>query len=1394
MSFPSDCFLFDKKIKNISRMHPFFSQYGFQPPEQIAEDDGLQIKTDGSGIDVYENTLASGLLLQNKAYMVETNTRFDQPLRCELFDHNEKSSSVNLNIMHVGIRCLKCAQLAQRVVVPNTFPCLSISNLYCSASESCLMRCLCDPANELEVKVTLTPLQSRDTFFCQQYDIVLPAKSNYRLEHILNAPINSVRQNMNSVEVGTSTNLRRFHHTMLFDEVGVSQLYEFPSTVMCQGVDVYEGALRISFRMGNDTDSLHSLQVRICNAHVFGMNFAETVRYFHALHDSIYLNETTDIVAEHVAEWNLVRSQIEIMFNLNLTEREANEAYHCKCKMKVAMFESLMSRHEIDEDDTACIPIMILLRPNVAKSILETRIRHLDRDLPQRIGYDGAAVRWREDPFTYLRRESAQRIYRNALLIIHIWNYFRHTADYTWLESVGYPAIYSSAMFISEFRYTDPSSSAIRFRNVKNRFGVTVDNDLFTNRMCTLALTYASTAAWKLNFKHQLIWEEYHMRESRLLIDIGHEAVPSQLFDATDKRLLMDVEDIKGMPTYVLHWMEDLEGETVTHRIGHRFGEECGSYILVNANTTMVQSQLVRTSYPLQVLDVSEKIIDPSEPNRGWSLENAKTYLYKFKDLKRFFTITRVKFCQEFGRNVFHTTTPSEVIEKIDPLKIDSFVCISLGMPYSDYVTSKKTLVQAVDDHLPSVDPNDLVCMSANLGNMQEFHNIKEKWSYMNYAFNSILKGKHSSSKTIFGFLFGIMNIRFQGNTSSKGAIVDEYETVCFNEGIFPPLIDKITLRNISFLDTSIRNGLFKISIQDTDPLSYVLRYHIETEPPTFEIRVNLEAMGIAIGELSYVGRDTNAISQEIDTSVVVNDGINYLNKVQLLDPAANFTVKVSSSDLEMNLHVLYYDHDFARNDPLPNALGVLEYVFDDIEGNGVRLDISLNTLDQIAFLSAKEIRLSISFPSVYRKARVELVDGTTSEHNIKGLSTLRLDNTFSSTVCGKNVPVMQITMFVAPGKEYLIQSTRGVSYIDVELFDASGDSIMQYDRVKRMIFDQTDAAFISYVAPSLPGQIDTRVFFDPAAVPSAPSPFPTQTWYSIDVDSEIPDALPTLLSEPSTVTNRLTNYNVQSLENYQLTEFDVWSQHMLLVLERASYFESEFGSSFESVKAAIARHMSLHTAFPVIWIRAFNTHIILCHSNYAVYGIGTHVNFYRMTQSRRIVLDEVEELESLRARVSPPNTTVIDAQEGANGDSLRFAIRSGQTVFWWGIGTNYYNTLGLRAYDPLRHDLVEGAASVRNVQHELVYLDMINEQIDMGFHQVANVLPLRHNRSDELVIYDKTNRTVRILGGQFSTRDWTIISLEECFDRLTSFDRLTIHSIRYDNIEKCLLIGTTDP
>ena len=1378
-SFPTG-FLFDKKIKNIiSRMHPFFSQSGFKPPVLVPEDEGLQIEADDSGTDVYRNVLASGVLLQNTAYMVETNTRFDRPLRCELFDPNADSRALSLNIMDVRLRCLQCGELARRAVVPDRFPKLSISNQRCSASESCRLRCLCSGAEDLEMQVTLVPLQTRDTYFCQQYDITLPPNSSYRLEHVFQVPVESVRQNMNSVELGESASLRRFHYTMLFDDVGLSHLYEFPLAVMSLGVDIQEGALQNSFQMKNEEDNSQTLRIRICSAHLFGTNFVDSVRYFHTLYTSTFPDESIDLVAEHVAEWSLVRAQIELLFKGNLTDNQEEEADSFLRKMRVSMFESLMACHEIDEDDTASLPILTLLRPDKAKSILETRIKYLDRDLPRRIGYDGAAVRWREDSVTYWRTESAQRIYRNGLLIIQIWNYFRHTADYTWLESVGYPGIYNSATFISEFRYTDPVSSAIRFRNVKNVHGVSVENDLFTNRICALALTYASTAAWKLNFKHQLIWEEYHFRESRLAIDIGVETVPSETFDASDKRLLMDVEKIKGMHTYVLHWLEEIEGDIVAHRIGHRFGEECGRYILVNANTTMVQTQLVRTSYPLQVLDRSDAILSPTGVSTEWSLANAKTYMYKFRDAKQLFTITRLEFCQYFGTNVFHTTVPSEGIEKIDPSALDSSVCISMGTPYSDYVTSKDLLRHAINDHAFSVDPNDLICMSADLGNMQEFRNVKEKWSYTKYAFDSLLKGTHSSSKTIFGFLFGIMQIRFQGNTSSKAATIEEYASVCTNQGIFPSTIDNVVLRNISYLDTSIRNGLFRISSRSSDPLPHLLRYYPERDQPLFQIELNKEAMGIADERDPVIINQTDHF---VNLNIVV-EGTNYQTDVSLLITNV-YDIDIIFKSQTVTKSVTLYDHDFSRDDPLPNARGELVYLFDPTEGNGVRADLSLDTLDQTAYLAVKQIRLGFVFQPVFLKAEMLLFDGTTSAWDVDGLSSLQLDETLSLPVSGRNVPVMQLTMFLAPEKEYLLELTPPFYSVDVELLDASGDSVIRYHQSKRMLLEQRSPVFISYAPPTLPGHIDTRVFFDPAAVPSNPSPFVTQSWYAIDLDSgtKVP------LSDPSPTSTLLTNYGRQASENYYMREFDASSQHVDLVIERAVHFEADFGSSFQSVDDAIARHIASHSQFPVIWIRAFKTHIILCHSNYAVYGIGTHVNFYRMTQSRRIVLDQVEELESIRAHVSEPERTVTDAQEGANGDSLRFAIRSGERTFWWGIGTNYYNTLGVSAYDPLRHDLVEDTVSVRNVQEELVYLDMMNERIDTGYHRAEAVLPLRQNRSDEVVIYDKIGRVVQILGGRFSSRDWTSVPLQQ---HLTGE---VLHTIRYDNIEKRLLIGTTPP
>lgn len=1359
-------------------MHPFFSQPGFNPPTGNFE--GLQMEANDSGIDVYETPPISGLLLQNAAYMVETNTRFDRPLRCELFDPKVHSRSLELNIMDTALRCMVCGERMERITVPTSFPNISISNEKCSATESCRMRCACEPSKVVDMQMTLVPIQTHETHFCQDYELTLPSNSNFRWEHVFRVPVESVRQNMSCIHLESDATKRRFHHTMHFDDVGMSHVYETPFDTTFLGVDITDdGALRNTFVLKNETESAAVIGVRVYSAHLFETTFADSVRYFQSLYTTTFSNERPDILAEHISEWRLVRSRIDIVFHADLSEKQLREEVVCTNIMTVSLFESLMTFHDIDEDDAVSVPILTLMRPKQARRLLELRIKRLDRDLPRRIGYAGAAVRWKESEISFWKRDSAQRIYRNALLIIHIWNYFRHTADYTWLQIIGYPAMHSCAMFISEFRYKDPGTSKIRFRNVKNTAGVTVDNDLFTNRICALALTYASTAAWKLNFKHQLIWEKYHLRESDEDIDLGESAIPPEIFDATDKNLLLDVEMIKGMFTYVFHWLENVEGEIRTHRIGYRFGDSSNRYILVNSGTTLIQSQLVRSTYSVMLTNQYGQTITISENERAISLYEIRSYELVHIRSYELFVTTRMEFCQEFGMNAIISNSMSLISSnKLDPTQIDNYVSISLASPYTynDETTPIETLHSAVNDHLLSNDPNMLINMIATLGHMQSRSNVAERWRYINSAFNCLLNGKYSSSHIMFGFLFGIMKFEFKGDTSSKGADFDVYATECNNNRLLPFIFRSVDLQNISELTVTVRNDLFK-NFLFTLPLLYKIRYHpeIESVPSKFEIEFNAEATGI--DTFSYT-------SQNVFTAdgMSIVEGTNYATSQNLfIQILQMFSVRVSVFfTITINDQILLYDHDFARASPLPNGSGTLQYIFDNLEGNAVRTTVSLNTLDQTAYLLVPKCTLELKFQPIFRKITIyNLLNNTTTHSNIEGVSDL--EHSFTSSVCGNNVDVLQITMFVVPEREFLLQYSPPFVYVNVKLLDNTDNSVIPYHDSKRMRMDQSTPPFVTYAPPTIRGQIDTRVFFDASQVPGSPKAVGAMSWYAMDLDSETPQTPQSIPEVSLSDSNTPASYSVL---------FDVGAQSLTLYsIVDPVRFEEDFGSTVESVQLALNEHVQMQPEFPILWFRAFNTHIILCHSNYTVYAIGTHVNFYRMTNSRRIVLQEVEELESLRIQISPAEGRILtDVHEGMHGDSLRFAIRSEQNTLWWGIGTNYYNTLGTSAYDPLVHDLVEGTASVRNVEEELTYLEIMNDKIDMGYHRAEAVVPLQENRADEIVVYDKIDREVHVLGGCFAPRNWRSVAL---IDPLLSNN---IESVLYDNVRKRLLIGTTVP
>lgn len=1349
-------------------MHPLSSQPGFKAP--IINGNTVEIEADTSTTDVYETPCSQGLLLQNDLYLIETDLRSDRPRRCELYDLRTETPSLALNVLDMRFRCTSCDEYARRVKENDRYPKFVMSNEECSFKEICRMRCGCAAApNELLVKVTLVALQTRGTHFYHQYALTLPAGASYCVEHVLRLPTTDIRQNQNEIKVQSMSH-RVQQLTIFFAKTAVSQVYRIPRSMTSKGVQVQGNELYNSFDIRNDSAGDLALEWYTTSTHMFDTTFTDSVRYFQFIHNKTYESYSLDVFDEHKSYWLSTCMNVQYEPKGVMSSNDQTQFRELSLLTQVSTFESLMLRHDIDEDDMMAMPVLTLTRPNNAKTILNIRINQIDQQIARYMGMEGGVARWREKEDLFWTRSSANRIYRNALLIVHIWNYFQHTRDYTWLESVGYPGIYKSAMFIVEFRHVDPGSSVIRFKNVQNIHGVTVENDLFTNRICMIALKYASTAAWKLNFKHQLIWEEYNQ------IETGVQDVDTTVFDATDKRLWVNVEFIHGTATCVFFWLEQVEGKTLFHRIGHRFGARYGKYILLN-NTRLIQSQLIKTSYPIEVRAQDKSLLFSTETDasESWDISHASSYNFRWRN--NFFGITRAEVSHSFGENAFVRTSPGGTIRKIPPEAINSQVAFTMSTPYTtqldyeSYSGMVDTLEIALDD-LAFNNSDGLGMISSKFMHLKHMQFV-EQWKSVRFFTESLLNSKMSSKTATFMLLFGMLCIEFRGSTNKFASTEETYLTECFNQGIFPPFVNKVVVQNISSLPTiEIRNNLFKTSLRrfPKDRTLYVLTYVPETPASSLAYNIDINSFAMKL--------DADPVYDSPNTFHPVNSvvkGQNYGVEHPLF---ATFT-KVVSATIEGETYTLtasLYDHEYALTDPLPNALGTLSYNFDATNGNYLSWRVTLDTFDQNRYVVVNRIVLRLEFRELFAQLRIELAGGTTEDVDLSSSTDAIVDKTLPN-VSGSEVDIMTLHFFVVPNKEYLLQNHPPFDGLYAEL-SHNGSTVFKYTKSKTPLLDQTHPPFVSYARelPVVTGRIESAVYFDPTQVPAGAGSVTVDEWYKMSLFEQTHELVP--LSPGAEIT-QLVNNQLQTMSTYTLR----LNAGAITMSKTDGYqFERDFGSTYEHVILEINKHLTTRTPR---WIRGFRTHIIIGADDDFVYAIGTNVNFHRTTAVRHIVLTEVTELETLRNYVTA-DQKIHDVREGELGDSLKFQIRSGQNVFWWGIGTNYHNTLGISQYDPLIVDNVLN--NIRNVHPELVYLDMLNKKLSDHYHKRLLVAPLREGRDDEILIYDKIAHTVDVLGGRSDRTSWTNVPLSPLLG-----GKIVRYAL-YDNIEKALLLGTSNP
>lgn len=164
------------------------------------------------------------------------------------------------------------------------------------------------------------------------------------------------------------------------------------------------------------------------------------------------------------------------------------------------------------DGDLWMVPVLLFLKPEMAKTILEFRYKNLEQatQLAASFGYKGSKYPYENDVIGYTSMYwdviSPLHIFNNALIAINVWNYYRVTLDKEWLSTKGYAMMRNIGDFLVSVITIDESG---RY-NMNNLVGMSErvsDNHAFTVYMTKLALKYIIESSYELNFAAKDAWK-----------------------------------------------------------------------------------------------------------------------------------------------------------------------------------------------------------------------------------------------------------------------------------------------------------------------------------------------------------------------------------------------------------------------------------------------------------------------------------------------------------------------------------------------------------------------------------------------------------------------------------------------------------------------------------------------------------------------------------------------------------------------------------------------------------------------------------------------------------------------------------------------------------------------
>jgi len=185
--------------------------------------------------------------------------------------------------------------------------------------------------------------------------------------------------------------------------------------------------------------------------------------------------------------------------------------------------------HVFWDCDVWMYPAMLVLHPEIAKSMVEYRFERLDAARKNAFshGYKGAMFPWEsadsgveETPVWALSGPFEHHI--TACVALAAWNYYCVTQDKQWLKEKGWPILSATADFWAS-RVERNGAGHYDIKNVvaADEWAENIDNNAFTNAAAKANLLNATTAAKILGEKADADWVNVAQNIPILKLDNG---------------------------------------------------------------------------------------------------------------------------------------------------------------------------------------------------------------------------------------------------------------------------------------------------------------------------------------------------------------------------------------------------------------------------------------------------------------------------------------------------------------------------------------------------------------------------------------------------------------------------------------------------------------------------------------------------------------------------------------------------------------------------------------------------------------------------------------------------------------------------------------------------------